>query len=280
MTPWTDNSTFNPNASQSMSERPSATSGVDGEFLGLPVLFDSLHEIVVVKPARMATELTSDPKATSLISRIRKASPMGVFPRLPHRIDRVGRGIVVVALTDNAIAFHNEQIRERQWEKIYLAKIHTPAKGMARHLIGRHKIHLRTVKGRAEVVRSGGKQAILEVLTVRPAPRHRDQSHALIRLLTGRYHQIRATMAHLRAPAVGDRLYGQSGDRESSFYLEHAALRFTPFGGEIPIVVHQREDPDRVPIDTKMQAALDAVILGMRAKRSHVGQGAQRCRKT
>ena len=273
MTPWNGNSTIHPLASQSMSERLSATSGVDGKLLGLPILFDSLHEIIVVKPARMATELTSDPKGTSLISRVRSASPMGVVPRLPHRIDRVGRGIVVVALTDKAIAFHNEQIRERQWEKIYLAKIHTPSKEEARHLIGRHKLHLRTVKGRAEVVRSGGKRAILEVLTVRTAPKHADQSHAIIRLLTGRYHQVRATMAYLGAPLVGDRLYGRSGDRESAFYLEHTALRFTPFGSKTPVVVHQREDPDRVPVDPKMQAELDAVILGMGARGSHLGPG-------
>ena len=71
--------------------------------LDLPVLFESMHELAVVKPAGMATELTSDPKGVSLIARVRAG---GVTAKLPHRLDRVTRGIVVVALTDEAIRFH------------------------------------------------------------------------------------------------------------------------------------------------------------------------------
>ena len=231
----------------------------DSSGFDLPVLFHSPHEIAVVKPARMATELTSDPKGTSLLSRVRKACAPGVVPRLPHRLDRVGRGIVVVALTDEAIAFHNEQIRNRAWGKIYLARIHSPEDSEIDALIGSHKLHLRRVKGRAEVVRSGGKQALLDVLAVHP--RRRRLTYALIRLRTGRYHQIRATMAHLGAPMLGDRLYGVPGDRESAFYLEHTALRFIPYGASEPLVVHFREDPDRNRLSQQMRDELDRVIL-------------------
>lgn len=223
-----------------------------------PVLFDSPHEIAVIKPARVATELTNDPKGTSLLSRVRKACAPGVVPKLPHRLDRIGRGIVVIALSDESIAFHNEQIRERAWGKLYLARIHSPDERDVSRILGPHKIHLRTIKGRADVVRSGGKPALLDVLSI--SPRNRRLSYALIRLRTGRFHQIRATLAHLGAPMVGDRLYGLPGDRESAFYLEHVALRFMPYGADRPVVLHLRDDPDRHRLDREMRDELDRVL--------------------
>ena len=234
----------------------------DAHRFKFPVLFESSHEIAVVKPARMATELTSDPKGTSLLSRVRKACAPGIVPKLPHRLDRIGRGIVVVALTDEAIAFHNEQIRERSWGKLYLARIHTPDERDVDRVLGPHKIHLRTLRGRAEVVRSGGKPALLDVLAI--SPRGRALTYALIRLRTGRFHQIRATLAHLGAPMVGDRLYGPPSDRESAFYLEHVALRFTPCGAGEPAVIHWRKDPDRHRLSREMRDTMDRVLDGWR----------------
>lgn len=229
-----------------------------------PVLHESPHEIAVIKPARVATELTNDPKGTSLLSRVRRACAPGVVPKLPHRLDRIGRGIVVIALTDEAISFHNEQLRERAWGKLYLARIHSPSESDMEGILGSHKIHLRTVKGRAEVVRSGGKQALLDVLAISPRQRH--LSYALVRLRTGRFHQIRATLAHLGVPMVGDRLYGPPGDRESAFYLEHTALRFTPYGADEPMVLHLRNDPDRHRMTREMQDELDRVVDAWRTE--------------
>jgi 23S rRNA pseudouridine1911/1915/1917 synthase len=226
--------------------------------LGLPILLETAHELVVIKPAGMATELTSDPKGVSLLSAVRAAVPSDVTPRLPHRLDRVTRGIVVVALSDHAIRFHNERLREGAWEKVYLARLGVSRSEDLESLIGMHKVHLRTRGGRADVVRSGGKRAITEILAVTPAPDRDDEAHALLRLHTGRYHQIRATMAHLGVPLVDDRLYDSAPRREGGrFYLEHIALRFVPYGTIRPRVMHQREDPDRETIALALRVALD-----------------------
>ena len=230
----------------------------DRERLGVPVLFESEHEIVVIKPAGMATELTSDPKGVSLCSRVRAAVPSDVTPKLPHRLDRVTRGIVVVALSNDAIRFHNEQLRAGAWEKIYLARLDASRSEDVERLIGAHKVHLRARDGRSEVVRSGGKRAITEVLAVAPTPDRRDEVHVLLRLHTGRYHQIRTTMAHLGVPLVDDWLYGSVPRREGGrFYLEHAALRFASYGVTRPGAIHLREDPDREAIAPALRAALD-----------------------
>jgi 23S rRNA-/tRNA-specific pseudouridylate synthase len=237
------------------------TTSLNRSFLGMPVVYESAHELAVIKPPGMATELTSDPNGVSLISRVRSALPAGVTVKLPHRLDRVTRGIVIVALSEDAIRFHNEQLREGAWEKLYLARLSGPRPGSADASIGVYKLHLRTRIGRAEVVRSGGNRAITEILAVAPAPDRADELHALLRLHTGRYHQIRATMAHLGTPLVDDWLYGPEPSRGGGrFYLEHVALRFTPFEATCPVAIHRRKDPDRDEIATALRERLDRIL--------------------
>jgi 23S rRNA pseudouridine1911/1915/1917 synthase len=229
--------------------------------LNLPILMETPHEMAVIKPSGMATELSRDPKGKSLLSRVKAAAPATYHPKLPHRLDRVSRGIVVLALDSESIAFHNAQIQDRAWDKIYLARCLAPIEQDVDELIGKHKLHLRPQAGRARVVRSGGKQALSEILAIAPTPDRDGESHVLIRLLTGRFHQIRATMAHLGIPLVDDWLYGTSPGRDSErFYLEHTALQFLPFGSSTPCIVHWSEDPHRERIDPLLKACLDELL--------------------
>jgi len=164
-------------------------------------------------------------------------------------------------LSHDSIAFHNRQIQMRAWDKIYIARCLAPMDGAMDPLIDTHKLHLRAQAGRARVVHSGGQQAWTEILAITPAPEVDGEIHVLIRLLTGRFHQIRATMAHLGVPLVDDWLYGTSTGRTNErFYLEHAALRFKPFGSLTPSIVHWREDPHREPMNPLLRRCLDELL--------------------
>ncbi|MFC2105222.1 pseudouridine synthase [Candidatus Bipolaricaulota bacterium] len=236
-------------------------SRIDRTKLNLPILMETAHEMAVVKPAGMATELSRDPKGTSLLSRTKAALPTGSQPKLPHRLDRVSRGIVIMALTKDAIAYHNQQIQQRAWDKIYLARCLAPADREPDALLGQHKLHLRPQGGRARVVRSGGRQALTEIIALAPVPGNDGEIHVLIRLLTGRFHQIRATLAHLGSPLVDDWIYGTSPGRgKERFYLEHIALRFIPFESAAPCIVHWTDDPDRELVDPKIGTCLDQLL--------------------
>lgn len=229
--------------------------------LNLPVLMETPHEMAVIKPSGMATELSRDPKGTSLLSRVKMAAPTNYIPKLPHRLDRVSRGIVIVALSREAIIHHNRQIQARTWDKVYLARCLAPHDGATSDLVGQHKLHLRPQAGRARIVRSGGQQALTEILAVAPTPDVDGEIHVLIRLLTGRFHQIRATMAHLGSALVDDWIYGTSPGRDKErFYLEHTALRFAPYASASPCIVHWGGDPHRERVDPMLKASLDELL--------------------
>ncbi|MGH7161937.1 MAG: hypothetical protein ACREID_00525, partial [Planctomycetota bacterium] len=97
------------------------------------------------------------------------------------------------------------------------------------------------------------------VLDVAPAPGRPGEAHALIDLGTGRFHQIRAMLAALGAPLVGDALYGGA---PGPFYLEHAALFFTDFSTRRGSIAHLPGDPEREPLFPPLQARLDAIVSG------------------
>ncbi len=236
-------------------------SRIDRIKLNLPILLETAHEIAVVKPAGMATELSHDSKGSSLLSRVKAAVPAEVQPKLPHRLDRISRGIVIVAFTKEAIAYYGQQIQEQAWDKIYLARCLAPSDRDLDGLLGQHKLHLRPQGGRARVVRSGGQQALTEILDVAHVPEGDGEIYVLIRLLTGRFHQIRATMAHLGTPLVDDWIYGASPGRDKErFYLEHIALRFTPCESTTPIIVHWDDDPHRELANPRIQTCLDELL--------------------
>ncbi len=184
----------------------------------IEILHADAYQATVLKPAGLSTERPGG--GESVISELR-ASLGREDVQLPHRLDRPACGIVLAALGTDSVAFHNRMAAEKRWLKIYLAALPWPGRPL--QLIGRHHLYLRRRGKRADVVRSGGQPASLDVIDVRPSPTDQRVGHALIRLHTGRYHQIRATLAHIGAPLCGDELYGgASGD----FFLEHAILGF------------------------------------------------------
>lgn len=221
----------------------------------VPILVRTDDDVVVEKLPGEACSLTSDPKGVSLEKRLE--AQLGL-PQvyLVHRLDRVTCGVLVVATHKEAAAWHGAQLKARSWTKLYLARVQTRTGADATELLGPHKRYLRTRGKRTEVVRSGGKPSFLEVLAVGSSPGRQGEHHVLISLGTGRRHQIRAMLADLGAPLVGDRLYGGA---PGPFYLEAALLAFPGVGdGGPPRVVAPEAPPYREPLAHAVEAALQA----------------------
>jgi tRNA pseudouridine32 synthase/23S rRNA pseudouridine746 synthase len=195
--------------------------------------FESEHELVLLKPPGISCELPGDADRHSW--RARLEAERGERLWLCHRLDRIARGLVLIARNAQSAAFHAEAMRRRRITKVYLVRVDGVL--ATRHL-GTHRAYLRRRGRRAELVRSGGDPARLDVLATAPAPDRAGQGHVVLRLGTGRFHQIRVMLAALGHPLAGDEAYGGSPPTDSDTpWLESAVLGFEPFG---PSVRHAR----------------------------------------
>ncbi len=230
------------------------------------------REAVVVKPAGVSSEGAPD----AALERLRR-SLRWPEARLPHRLDRLTRGFLLVARDAASAAFHSAAVRERRWVKAYLARlVARDADVLAEALVGAHKAYLKRDGARSRVVRSGGDPSFLDILAIAPAPVAAPHAappapmewHAAIRLRTGRFHQIRAMCAELGHPLAGDLLYGAPAtSREPT--LEHALFSFPAFSEEGEererITLWRRQDPAREPVAQSVLDALDAEATSARA---------------
>lgn len=147
-------------------------------------------------------------------------------PGIVHRLDRPVSGIMVVAKTQAALQELQRQFKERQVQKEYIAFVHgAPVQdaGTIRFAIGNSKTHRGKMAARPE--HEEGKDAWTEYDVLN---RMKDERYAALRIgiKTGRTHQIRAHLAAIDHPILGDALYGNkrlsSKNKEYSRILLHA----------------------------------------------------------
>ncbi|MFG0292898.1 MAG: pseudouridine synthase [Phycisphaerales bacterium JB050] len=202
----------------------------------LRVVWSSDHELVVEKPAGLPSEATYRKDGNSAQELVREGAfasdGLSDMARsrlgdavLPHRIDAITEGLLVLALSKEAAGWHGKDITARRWRKLYVAAL--PRIDDFERLLGVQKAYLVRKGRRAERVRAGGKPAFLDVLAIDPSTTERDTMHALIDLKTGRYHQIRVMMEGLGVPLIGDRFYN---GRDGMMLLKHVLVGFRPCG--------------------------------------------------
>lgn len=201
----------------------------------LRVVWASDHELVVDKPSGLPSEATYRKDGNSAQEMVRdgffESEGLSAAARLrlpdavlPHRIDALTEGLLVLALSKEAAGWHGKQIASRRWRKLYLAAL--PRIEEPTRLLGEQKAYLVRKGRRAERVRAGGKPAFMDIMGVEPSTTDSNTMHALIDLRTGRYHQIRVMMEGLGVPLIGDRFYG---GRDGAMLLKHVMVGFRPF---------------------------------------------------
>jgi len=209
----------------------------------LRVVWASDHELVVDKPAGLPSEMTyrKDGKSAQEMVRIVAFEADGLSDAakerlpdavLPHRIDALTEGLLVLALSKEAAGWHGKDIAARRWRKLYVAAL--PRIEEPQRLLGEQKAYLVRKGRRAERVRAGGKPAFMDIMGIEPSGSDTDTMHALIDLRTGRYHQIRVMMEGLGVPLLGDRFYG---GRDGAMLLRHVLIGFRPYERDRMIAV-------------------------------------------
>jgi len=162
---------------------------------------------VVDKPAGLVVHPAPSHQGPTLVSELAEILGGGSEPERPgivHRLDKGTSGLLVVARDDEAHAALQEQVREREVERVYLALAGgrlASRTGTIDAPIGRaaRQRHRMAVSGAAS------RQARTHFTALELLPR---ETYLEARLETGRTHQIRAHFAAIGHPLTGDPTYG------------------------------------------------------------------------
>ncbi len=179
----------------------------------IPVLYQDEYLAVVHKPAGMTVHpgagTGDDTMVHALLSRLDRLAPHAERPGIVHRLDRETEGLLLVAKTDKARTALSRAFAAREVEKHYAAIVWGQVKlpedidgFIARDSHDRKKMRFNLTE---QTGRSRAREAQMEITAQRPLAAATELE---IRLITGRTHQIRATVAHFHAPVIGDTLYG------------------------------------------------------------------------
>jgi 23S rRNA pseudouridine1911/1915/1917 synthase len=215
----------------------------------IPVLYEDNHILVVVKPVNMPTQEddSRDPDLLNVLKadlKNRHHKPGNVYLGLVHRLDRPVGGAMVFAKTSKAASRLSDLVRTRHFDKTYLAAVHGKPSQLQGTLT--HWLLKDTKTNTVSVVKPtavGAKEAILDYQTL---GNEDGLSLLLVKLHTGRPHQIRVQLAAIGCPLFGDQRYGSLVNKpgqqlalwSTSLAFEHPVLKETVRFASLPPEQH------------------------------------------
>ena len=208
------------------------------------VLYEDNHVLVAVKPPNMLSQAaaTGDPDILSMMKeyiRERYQKPGNVYLGLVHRLDRPVGGLMVFARTSKAAARLSAQLQTHDMGREYVCVVYGEAE--EKFTLTDYLVH-DPILNRQVVCEADAKGGKLAILHGRCVAQRGGTSLCVIRLETGRKHQIRAQMSNAGLPLWGDARYG-SGMAGQQIALWGFKLTFSHpvckahFGGAVPGLV-------------------------------------------
>ena len=189
----------------------------------IPVLYEDKDCVVINKPLGLLTHskgaFNPEPTVASWLSS-RATGMTGERAGIVHRLDRATSGVMICAKTPEALSWLQKQFSTRKVKKSYVAIVEgelTLPEAIIDMPIARNPKKPQTFR-----VGSNGKAAVTAYKVLETS-----ENRSLVELkpTTGRTHQLRVHLAHIKHPIVGDTFYqGAIADR---LYLHALSLEIT-----------------------------------------------------
>ena len=181
-----------------------------------PILFEDDFLLAIDKPAGVAVHGGSG-VSFGVIEQLRMARPQADFLELVHRLDRETSGVLLIAKRRMALKLLQEQFRERETDKVYLALV-SGAWAANQRVIDKalHKYLIDSGERRVKIVANDHPDGMRSVTLVKvkaaipPSLAAPGTAFTLLEVTikTGRTHQIRVHLAGEGHPIAGDDKYG------------------------------------------------------------------------
>gem|GEM_PF-20694 len=185
----------------------------EAQVIPLDIVYEDKDLLVVNKPPGMVVHPAAGNRDRTLVNALlahcgKSLSGIGgvARPGIVHRLDKDTSGLMVVAKNDKVHQELSRQFSDRSLSRVYQAivwGVPVPSVGSIEGAIGRHP----RARKKMAVVTRGGKPALTHYRVLEAFGSL--ASLVECKLATGRTHQIRVHMAHIRHPLLGDPVYGR-----------------------------------------------------------------------